>query len=138
MTESKFDYEALLDRAVNVLEKGKIESRLEVPPVISFIEGSKTKISNLSEIAKVLNREEEHILKYISKRLATQASRAGDKVVLKGVFSREQLNVILEQYMKEYVICPTCKRPDTKLVKEKDLLYLVCMACGSRTAVRKL
>ncbi|MCI4438673.1 translation initiation factor IF-2 subunit beta [archaeon] len=138
MTESKIDYEALLDRAVNVLEKGKIESRLEVPPVISFIEGSKTKISNLSEIAKVLNREEEHILKYISKRLATQASRAGDKVVLKGVFSREQLNVILEQYMKEYVICPTCKRPDTKLVKEKDLLYLVCMACGSRTAVRKL
>jgi translation initiation factor 2 subunit 2 len=138
MTESKIDYETLLDRAVNVLEKGKIESRLEVPPVISFIEGSKTKISNLSEIAKVLNREEEHILKYISKRLATQASRAGDKVVLKGVFSREQLNVILEQYMKEYVICPTCKRPDTKLVKEKDLLYLVCMACGSRTAVRKL
>jgi translation initiation factor 2 subunit 2 len=138
MTESKIDYEALLDRAVNVLEKGKIESRLEVPPVISFIEGSKTKISNLSEIAKVLNREEEHILKYISKRLATPASRAGDKVVLKGVFSREQLNVILEQYMKEYVICPTCKRPDTKLVKEKDLLYLVCMACGSRTAVRKL
>ncbi|MGB9759094.1 MAG: translation initiation factor IF-2 subunit beta [Thermoproteota archaeon] len=138
MTESEIRYDALLDRAINVLEKGKSESRLEVPPVISFVEGSKTKISNLSEIAKKLGREEDHVMKYISKRLATQASRAGDKVVLKGVFSREQLNVIVEQYMKEYVICPTCKRPDTKLVKEKDLLYLVCMACGSRTAVRKL
>jgi len=138
MSESEFKYETLLDRAINVLEKGKSESRLEVPPVSSFVEGSKTKISNLSEIAKKLGRDEDHILKYISKRLATQASRAGDKVVLKGVFSREQLNVIVDQYMKEYVICPTCKRPDTKLVREKDLLYLVCMACGSRTAVRKL
>lgn len=138
MSESDFKYETLLDRAINVLEKGKSESRLEVPPVSSFVEGSKTKISNLSEIAKKLGRDEDHILKYISKRLATQASRAGDTVVLKGVFSREQLNVIVDQYMKEYVICPTCKRPDTKLVREKDLLYLVCMACGSRTAVRKL
>lgn len=138
MKENEIGYETLLDRAINVLEKGKSESRLEVPPVISFVEGSKTKISNLSEIAKKLGREEDHLMKYISKRLATQVSRAGDKVVLKGVFSREQLNIMVDQYMKEYVICPTCKRPDTKLVREKDLLYLVCMACGSRTAVRKL
>ncbi|MBO3762589.1 MAG: translation initiation factor IF-2 subunit beta [Thermoproteota archaeon] len=138
MDESNFRYETLLDRAINVLEKGKSESRLEVPPIVSFVEGSKTKISNLSEISKKLGREEDHLMKYISRKLATQASRAGDKIVLKGVFSRDQLNVIIDQYMKEYVICPTCKRPDTKLVKEKDLLYLVCMACGSRTAVRKL
>lgn len=138
MSENEIKYETLLDRAINVLEKGKSESRLEVPSIVSFVEGSKTKVSNLNEIAKKLSREEDHIIKYISKRLATQASRVGDKIVLKGIFSREQLNVMIDQYMKEYVICPTCKRPDTKLVKEKDLLYLVCMACGSRTAVRKL
>lgn len=135
---SEVNYETLLKRAMTILSKGKSENRLEVPPVISFTEGSKTKISNLGEIAKILNRDEEHLIKYISKRLATQASKAGDKIVLKGVFSREQLNVLIDQYMKEYVICPTCKRPDTKLVKEGEIIYLICLACGSRTAVRKL
>ena len=138
MSESGISYDTLLERALDVLEKGKSESRLEVPLIVSFVEGSKTKISNLNEIAKKVNREEDHLIKYISKKLATQASKAGDKVVLKGIFTKGQLNIIIDQYMREYVIFPTCKRPDTKLVKEKELTYLVCLACGSRTAVKKL
>ncbi|MCD6263176.1 translation initiation factor IF-2, partial [Candidatus Bathyarchaeota archaeon] len=38
-------------------------------------------------------------------------------------------------YTKRYVICPVCKRPDTRIVKEKRLAFLVCEACGARSSI---
>jgi len=31
-----------------------------------------------------------------------------------------------------------CKRPDTKLVKEKRLSFLVCNACGAKSAIKQI
>jgi len=131
-------YEEMLDRALAKTSVGKAQSRLEVPPVISNTEGMKTIVSNLDKIAQVLMRDQGHILKYIVRRLATSGFPVGDKVLLKGKFGRDQLNSIIHEYMDEYVVCSVCKRPDTSLVKEKGIIYLVCSSCGAREAVRKI
>jgi len=131
-------YDEMLDRALSKASMGKTQSRLEVPPVISHTEGMKTIINNLDKIAQVLMRDQAHILKYIVRRLATSGFPVGDKTLLKGKFARDQLNSIVHEYMGEYVMCPVCKRPDTSLVKEKGITYMVCSSCGAREAVRKI
>jgi translation initiation factor 2 subunit 2 len=131
-------YEEMLDRALSKTSVRKAQSRLEVPLVISNTEGMKTIISNLDKIAQVLMRDQKHILKYIVKRLATSGFPVGEKIFLKGKFQRGQLNSIIREYMDEYVMCPVCKTPDTSLVKEKGISYLVCSSCGAREAVRKI
>ncbi|MEM3439613.1 MAG: hypothetical protein QXG32_01685 [Candidatus Bathyarchaeia archaeon] len=32
-------------------------------------------------------------------------------------------------------MCPICKMPDTKLLKEKRLTFLICEACGAKSSV---
>ncbi len=131
-------YEEMLDRALSKTSLRKAQSRLEIPPVVSNTEGMKTIISNLDKISQVLMRDQKHVLKYIVKRLATSGFPVGDKMLLKGKFQRNQLNSIVSEYMDEYVVCPVCKRPDTSLVKEKGISYLLCSSCGARESVRKI
>ncbi|HEX7482192.1 MAG TPA: translation initiation factor IF-2, partial [Candidatus Bathyarchaeia archaeon] len=45
---------------------------------------------------------------------------------------------LLQRYLEGYVICPVCKRPDTKIVKEKRLSFLVCNACGAKSSIKQL
>ncbi|MBK5133178.1 translation initiation factor IF-2, partial [Candidatus Bathyarchaeota archaeon] len=33
---------------------------------------------------------------------------------------------------------PVCKRPDTKIAKDKRLIFLDCNACGARSSVKQL
>jgi translation initiation factor 2 subunit 2 len=40
--------------------------------------------------------------------------------------------------LEGYVICPVCKRPDTRIVKEKRLSFLVCNACGAKSSIKQL
>jgi len=131
-------YEELLERVLSATPTQGPTKRLEVPPARSFTEGMKTVIANLDKISQVLARDEQHLLKYLVKRLATSGSKAGDKIVLKGRFTSQQLNSLVEEYIKEYVYCSVCNRPDTSITKEKGIVYLMCSSCGARVAVRKI
>jgi len=132
------EYSELLERVLSATPPQGPSRRLEVPPVQSFNEGMKTMINNLDKIAQILMRDRDHLLKYVVKRLATSGSRVDEKIILKGKFKKEQLNAVVEAYMKDYVFCPVCNRPDTALTKEKGIQYLVCSSCGARVAVRKI
>jgi translation initiation factor 2 subunit 2 len=45
---------------------------------------------------------------------------------------------LMQRYMENFVVCPVCKRPDTKIVREKRLSFLICEACGARSSVQQL
>ncbi|PIN69771.1 hypothetical protein COV93_04095 [Candidatus Woesearchaeota archaeon CG11_big_fil_rev_8_21_14_0_20_43_8] len=42
----------------------------------------------------------------------------------------------VRQYAEEYVLCSDCGKPDTKLIKEGDILYMKCQACGAKHYVK--
>ncbi len=58
-------YEELLERALAELPKKKIvrSERFEIPRVRVQREGSRTIIKNFSQVAKIVNRSEEHLSK---------------------------------------------------------------------------
>jgi translation initiation factor 2 subunit 2 len=112
--------------------------RLELPKLFITAVGLRTIISNFKEIADVLDRDPQHILKFLTREMATAASYHDSRAIFQGKFQRESFERLLQRYMESFVICPVCKRPDTKIVKEKRLSFLLCNACGARSSIRQL
>lgn len=135
----EYDYERLLKRARSQIpEVTSKRERLELPRIIHSVFGMRTIIHNFKEIAEALNRDPRHLLKFLTREMATAATMEESRVIFQGKFSRETFERLLQRYMEQFVICPVCKRPDTKVVKEKRLSFLVCEACGAKSSIRQL
>ncbi|MFQ5763057.1 MAG: translation initiation factor IF-2 subunit beta [Candidatus Bathyarchaeia archaeon] len=133
------NYEALLGRLYSKIPTVATEKkRFEVPHVQSMTAGSRTFIQNFRQISEALNREKEHVLRYFLKELATAGSLEGEQAVFQGKFYNELLRRLTEDYVQAFIICPVCKGPDTKIVKEDRLRFLVCEACGAKSSVRQV
>jgi len=105
------DYEALLRRARSQLpEVSSGWERLEVPTLQYSVVGMRTTIHNLREIAEALNREPQHLLKFLSGELATAATLQESRAIFQGKFPRETLERLIQRYIETFVVCPVCKR----------------------------
>ena len=135
----KYSYEELLKRARSQFpEVVSKRERLELPRTSLSVIGMRTVVHNFKEVAEALNRDPRHLLKFLTREMATAATMQETRVIFQGKFSRETLERLIRRYMESFVICPVCKRPDTKIVKEKRLSFLVCEACGAKSSVRQL
>jgi len=138
MTSEK-DYLSTLKRARENLPAHVFEkSRFEIPNADVFKEGNKTWITDWNRILKVINREEngDHLAKHLAGEFATSATEERGRLCLQGKFSRVMVNRELTSYVKDFVLCEECSKPDTKLVREGRILIKVCEACGARVAVK--
>ncbi|UCE12145.1 MAG: translation initiation factor IF-2 subunit beta [Candidatus Heimdallarchaeota archaeon] len=138
MTSEK-DYLATLKRARKNLPAHVFEkSRFQIPKADVFKEGNKTWITDWGRILKILNRESEsdHLAKHLAREFATSSTEERGRLCLQGKFSGTMINRELETYVKEFVLCEECGKPDTKLAKEGRILIKVCEACGARGAVK--
>jgi len=128
----------MLDKGRKELPKSVLKEaeRFEVPAVKGHIEGNKTIITNFYQIADYLHRKPEHLFKYILKELATPGELEKTRAVLgRKVFSQKIAEKI-NSYVNEFVLCPECKKPDTKLEKDDRIIFIRCMACGAKHPVK--
>jgi translation initiation factor 2 subunit 2 len=133
------DYEKLLERGLKKVPKEtRSGERFEIPKAKVLISGSKTSILNFSEIASILRRETSHLMKFLLKELATKGEIEGQKATFQGVFSDYAIRNKIESYVKVYVICPECTKPDTKILKTDRQFFVKCEACGAKHPVSKV
>jgi len=133
------DYNELLERAQSQLPSDICEhKRFEVPQPRSFINGMRTILANFKDICDALNRDPRHVLKFFSKEMATAATMQRNRAIFQGKFYPDTFERLTKRYIKEFVVCPVCSRPDTKIVKDKRFLFLVCEACGARSSISTL
>lgn len=111
------------------------EWRLEVPKVDLLWLGNRTIIRNYMEFPRVLRRDPSRLLMYLAKKLAVPASLDGERAILIGRRDERTITAVIEKYINERVKCPVCGSPDTDIVKEKRMEFLVCEACGGRSPV---
>ena len=131
------EYDQLLEKLYN--EAKPIETateRFEIPKVKGHLEGTKTIITNFSEIIDALRRPKEHMLKFLLKELATPGKVEGGRLLLNRKLSSKLVNDKIERYAREFVICADCKKPDTELIKEHRIHFVHCLACGAKHKVR--
>ena len=135
---TKIDYETLLKRIQNNLGDTNKESsaRFELPVVDVMWEGQKTFLRNFSDFPKILRRDPDKVLQYLSKEFAVPAERLGDKAMFIGRRAPDDFTRLFQIYVKDYLECTTCKSPDTKILKENRISFLVCEACGAKSTLK--
>ncbi|MEM5804690.1 MAG: translation initiation factor IF-2 subunit beta [Candidatus Aenigmatarchaeota archaeon] len=130
-------YEQMLKRAIeNMPKRADTGERFEMPVADVLPQGTQTIFRNFSAVCEALRRDPKHLLKYLSKELASPASIDGARAVFQSKIPQKTMQAKLEAYVKEYVICKECTRPDTRLEKEDRLWFLRCEACGAKSAVK--
>lgn len=111
--------------------------RFEIPKVKGHIQGNKTIITNFLNIAGVLSRAPDHLLKFILKELATPGEvKKSGSVIMGTKVPASRINEKIRQYSDEFVLCSECGKPDTKLEKDGAFLFMKCAACGARHTVK--
>ena len=131
------DYNKLLDQAYKDLKPIEyLGERFKIPKVEGHIEGTKTILTNIPQIATHIRRDQEHFLKYLLKELATSGAIKNGRTILQRKINSQKINEKIESYTKEFIICSQCGKPDTELKKEKTHTYLNCLACGAKHSVR--
>jgi translation initiation factor 2 subunit 2 len=133
------DYERLLDRALEQVPKAVLESsRFQIPEAEAAIVGNRTILRNFRGLASALNREPEHLMKYLLRELGAAGNLEGNQAVFQGKFSRTVINDRIKRYVEEFVICRECGKPDTRLERHGRIYMLRCEACGARASMRSV
>ncbi len=133
------NYLELLKKAKERLPKKEEKSRFEVPNAMIQVQGRQTFIKNFSEIAKAIRRDPKHLAKYLLKELAVPGSSGtGQEMSLQGKFTYDIVNKKIQSYIKEFVLCEECGKPDTALNKSARIWTLKCEACGAKKPVRNV
>ena len=115
--------------------------RIGAPTLDYEVRGNKTVLKNFGRLCKVFRRDTNYLSKFLSQELATRGKIEGGMLEFQGVFSRDDIMLAIESYLKEYVYCKKCLEAsgklclDTHLVKEGKSLLLECEACGSKYKV---
>ena len=131
------NYEELLEEAHKKIKKVEDNgNRFEIPKIEGHFEGRKTILTNFLQIASHIRRKSEHLQKFLLRELATSGQIEGDRLVLNNKILSAKINQKIEDYVKEFVLCKECKKPDTELIKEDRLTFIHCLACGAKHSVR--
>ena len=134
---SEEEYIKLLDRAFEKIPEGFHETdRWKIPTARLEFEGKNTLIVNFKEIIENIKRDDKHFIKFILQEVGTAGGIKGNKAILKGKQKLSTIDRLIKNYCEKFVICETCLKPDTIIVKEGRSHLLVCHACGTRHPVK--
>jgi len=94
----------------------------------SRLNGVKTNIKNLPDVARALRVPDSAILKYFCSEVG--ANSEGTSIV-KGQHTLDDLSKHLEKFINKYVLCKKCKLPEVTHEVNKKNLVGVCRSCGN-------
>ena len=121
----------------NLPEAVFLKERFEIPKILGHIQGNRTIVSNFLQIASTLRRDVDHLLKYVLKGLATPGEiKKSGALILGTKVPASRINDKVRQYANEFVLCFECGKPDTQIVREGELTYMKCTACGAKNFVK--
>lgn len=124
----------MLEKVYSKIKKGEEIERIHIVKPKILIQKNKTIITNFEQFCNSIRRDKKQVAKFLYRELATSGTIDGNRLILQ---TRSPiLDSKIEKYLKEYVYCNECKKPDTILQKENRFYILKCEACGARKSVR--
>ncbi|MDE1767901.1 MAG: translation initiation factor IF-2 subunit beta [Candidatus Micrarchaeota archaeon] len=131
-------YEQLLDRAFSQLP-GLSEEKVDfkIPQADVMIQGNKTMVRNIAQIADVARRSKEEIAKYLTKELAAPVTFDNQNLIVLTKIQSGTLNEKIKRFFELYIICKECHKPDTHVqMIDRGYTTIVCEACGAKYTVK--
>ena len=122
----------MVKRVKSSVPETKKGGRFEVPSPSIYTIKRTTIIKNFSEIAKALRRDEKHFAKFLFKELAVPGTINGSEIVFSAKVPSSIIVQRVNEYVKEYVMCKECGKPDTNLHIDAGIATIKCEACGAK------
>jgi translation initiation factor 5 len=99
--------------------------------------GIKTVVANLSSVSQSLARPPAYVIKYFGFELGAQTNTnpADDRWIINGAHEASKLQDHLDGFINKFVLCKSCKNPETDINIKDGRILLDCKACGQRTTV---
>lgn len=109
--------------------------RYQMPPVeVRSQKNNKSYFTNVDDVAKDLNRTSDELIKFLGYHLNTQTNTSQQS--FNGVYTTEKMQESVYDYIKQYVLCPVCNNPETKVfVSKSKKLKIGCIACGANQQI---
>ncbi|KIX96474.1 uncharacterized protein Z520_07740 [Fonsecaea multimorphosa CBS 102226] len=99
--------------------------------------GIKTVVANLPSVSASLARPPAYIIKYFGFELGAQTNTnpKDDRWIINGAHEAGKLQDSLDGFISRFVLCKSCKNPETEINIKDGRILLDCKACGQRTQV---
>lgn len=99
--------------------------------------GIKTVVANLPSVAASLERPPSYVIKYFGFELGAQTNTnpKDDRWIINGAHESSKLQDSLDGFITRFVLCKSCKNPETQINIKDGSILLDCKACGQRTQV---
>lgn len=92
--------------------------------------GGNTELSNINIISEQLKEDVELIIRYIKKKINTNINKKNDLHIINKILTKNELEDIIEEYIKIYILCKACLNPEFSKTKTKKEEIRICKACG--------
>ncbi|MFC7076257.1 MULTISPECIES: translation initiation factor IF-2 subunit beta [Haloarcula] len=131
------EYDSMLDRAIEETpEIDGTSERFEVPDPEVRQEGNTTVFENFQAVCRRLDREPDHVMQFLQNDVGTSGHiDESGRARLTGAFDAARIGNGIDEYVEQYVLCPECGLPDTRLEREQGAIIRRCEACGARSPV---
>lgn len=97
------------------------------------LNGVKTKIINLDDLAKALRVPPTYPLKFMGYELGSQTHDSSG--IINGDFKEPELRKLLDKFIEKYVMCPGCTYPEMVLKIKKETITGSCNSCGKKAVL---
>jgi translation initiation factor 5 len=99
--------------------------------------GIKTVVANLPSVSASLARPPSYVIKYFGFELGAQTNTnpKDDRWIINGAHEASKLQDSLDGFISRFVLCKSCKNPETTINVKDGRILLDCKACGQRTEV---
>ena len=97
--------------------------------------GIKTVVANLPSVAGSLARPPNYLIKWFGFELGAQTNQnpKDDRWIINGAHESSKLQDSLDGFINKFVLCKSCKNPETEFKVKDERILLDCKACGQRT-----
>jgi len=114
--------------------------RYKMPRIQIKVEGNgngiKTVICNINGVAERIARLVDYPMKFFAYELAATSKFKDEKWILTGSFNQEKIQDCVFDFIKRFVLCKSCRNPETVIrVDKKKNIYLDCKACSRSTDI---
>eukprot|EP01083_Nonionella_stella_P005964 17226_1 len=115
-----------------------VNYRYKMPPLQTKIEGRgngiKTVLMNIPDVAKHLHTEPSYATKFFGMEVGalSQYDHKRNVGIVHGVHQPKDLQVMLQKFIREFILCEKCKLPELqfKVHQKKNILLQKCASCG--------
>jgi translation initiation factor 2 subunit 2 len=128
-------FEQLVDEAYQKLGKKTDKKIIVLPPIQSEITPTKQHWNNVNSFLETISRDYDHFFSFLKteipgKEISWFSGSKADGLIIHGKRqNKKDISNIALKYVKNYVICSSCKSSNTTLTKENSNEKFECLDC---------